>query len=43
MCESYLDQSCNCNANPLEKMKNLISKLTEASRAYYAEDRDIMS
>ena len=25
------------------RMKELIAKLTEASRAYYAEDREIMS
>ena len=31
------------STNPVEKMKDLISKLTKASQAYYAENREIMS
>ena len=31
------------NTSQLERMKALIVRLTEASRAYYAEDREIMS
>lgn len=29
--------------NPLEQMKQLVEKLEEASRAYYQEDREVMS